>query len=53
MAAMTYWNDTEYNHVLHKELLSLSQIMSHSNFLSRSQKHFKFDQNYKENYKDL
>jgi len=28
------------------------QILSHSNFFGES-KHLKFDQNYKENYKDL
>jgi len=35
-----------------KMLLPLSQTISQSNFLGES-KHFRFDQNYRENYKDL
>jgi hypothetical protein len=42
---LIYWNQPSY--VLH-----LFQSISYSNFLKKS-KHLKFDQDYKENYKDL
>jgi hypothetical protein len=40
-----YWNQPSY-------VLPLFQIIGYSNFLEKL-KHLKFDQDYRENYKDL